>query len=153
MAACSCWSSVTRRSRWVIEAIRTYDDADRIEDIMRLPGMTNTGRGLLYETLRMCSSDGALTSEELDRVLRAADGMDLSRDLVADLQQVVLRRRHCGSGIWADHRPRAAGALGPACGPGGRSRAEAMVSDGGRSGGQLFPAPATPERVDRLEHP
>ena len=74
---------------WVIEAIRTYDGVDQIEDIMKLPSMTNTGRGLLYDTLRMCSSDGVLTSEELDCVHRAADGMGLSRNVVADLHRVV----------------------------------------------------------------
>ncbi len=77
-------------AEWVIETIRTYEGADQIEDIIAMPSMTNTGRGLLYDTLRMCSSDGALTAEVLDCVLRAADGMGLSHDVVADLQQIVI---------------------------------------------------------------
>jgi signal transduction histidine kinase len=75
---------------WVLEAVRTYDAADLIEDIMDLPSMTATRRGVLYDAVRMCSSDGALTPAEIERVLRAADTMGLSRDVVADLRQVVL---------------------------------------------------------------
>ncbi len=77
-------------AEWVLEAIKAYDGHDQIEDIMKLPGMTNTGRGLLYDTLRMCSSDGPLTPAELECVLRAADAMGLSRDVVAHLHQVVI---------------------------------------------------------------
>jgi hypothetical protein len=75
---------------WVLEAIRSYDVAEEIDDIMKLPSMTNTGRGLLYDTLRMCSSDGALTPDELGCVRKAADGMGLPREIVTDLHQIVL---------------------------------------------------------------
>jgi signal transduction histidine kinase len=74
---------------WVIEAVRTYDAVEQVQDIMKLPSMTNTARGLLYDTLRMCSSDGALTSDEVDCVLRAADEMGVSRDVVGELHRIV----------------------------------------------------------------
>jgi hypothetical protein len=75
---------------WVLETIRTYDGADSIEDLMSLPSMTNTGRALLYDSLRMCSSDGTLTTSELDRLVRAADAMGLPRQVVVDLRQIVV---------------------------------------------------------------
>ena len=59
----------------VIAMIKTYDDADTLEGLMELPGMSMICRGTVYETLRACSSDGPLTPEELDRVQRGADAM------------------------------------------------------------------------------
>ncbi|MCA1693477.1 MAG: histidine kinase, partial [Actinobacteria bacterium] len=73
-----------------IELIKTYDDADTIEGLMQLPGMSMIGRGILYETLRACSSDGPLTPEELDRVQRGADAMGIPRETVAELHEIVI---------------------------------------------------------------
>ena len=77
-------------AEWVLEALRSYEAVDRVEDIMKVPSMANTGRGMLYDTLRMCSSDGPLTPDELGCVLRAADAMGLPRGVVGELQQIVL---------------------------------------------------------------
>lgn len=84
----------------VIEAARVYDDTDRLEDIMSLPKIARARLGIVYDALRACASDGADAPGQLDPVLRAADAMGISRDLVADLHQIVLeeqalrRRRH-----------------------------------------------------------
>ncbi|MDT4912325.1 MAG: hypothetical protein QOC66_1453 [Pseudonocardiales bacterium] len=53
---------------WVLEAITTYDGGDLLNDIMELPSMTLTRRGVLYDALRMCSCDGALTPHEIDHL-------------------------------------------------------------------------------------
>lgn len=84
------YATAAGEADWVCETIRTYDGADTIEDIMRLPGMTKAGRGLLYDAMRMCSSDGPLTPRELDALFRAADAMCVPRQEVVDLQQIVL---------------------------------------------------------------
>ena len=77
----------------VIEAVRTYDDSDRIEDIMRLPKMAFTRRGIVYDVLRICYVAGTPDPDQLDRVFRAADAIGISRDEVAELQQVVAEER------------------------------------------------------------
>lgn len=77
-------------AEWVLEAIRTYDGTESIRELMSVPGMTHTGRGVLYDALRMCSSDGMLTAGEIGHLLRAADAMGLPRDVVFDLRQIVL---------------------------------------------------------------
>jgi signal transduction histidine kinase len=74
----------------VIELIETYDDSDTIEALMRLPGSTAACRGFLYESLRVCASDGPLTSEELDRVQRGAGEMGIPQAIVAELHQIVI---------------------------------------------------------------
>ncbi|MDP1803757.1 MAG: hypothetical protein Q8K72_01185, partial [Acidimicrobiales bacterium] len=77
----------------VIEAVRTYDDSDRIEDIMRLPKMAFTRSGIVYDALRICYVAGTPDPDQLDRVFRAADAIGISRDEVAELQQVVAEER------------------------------------------------------------
>lgn len=61
-------SQITRQQRdWVIgyltvagdspevlEAVRIYDDSHLIEDIMSVPKMAFTRRGVLYDALRIC---------------------------------------------------------------------------------------------------
>ena len=74
----------------VIELIQTYDDADTLEDLMQLPGMSMIGRGILYETLRTCASDGPLTAEELDRVHQGATAMGIAHATFAELHQIVM---------------------------------------------------------------
>lgn len=85
-------------SEVVLEAVRTYDDSDRIEDIAALPAMRVTVRAMIFDALRMCGSDGPLTEEELARILDAAGRIGVSRDVVAQLRAVIadanaLRRR------------------------------------------------------------
>jgi signal transduction histidine kinase len=73
----------------VIELIQSYDDAESLEDLMQLPWMSLICRGSLYETLRVCMSDGPLTSEELDRVRQGASTMGISQETFAELHQIV----------------------------------------------------------------
>jgi signal transduction histidine kinase len=75
---------------WVLEAIRTYDDADTLAELMQLPGMPSIARSQLYEALRMCASDGPLTSDEVERVHCAADAMGIARSLVDELHEIVV---------------------------------------------------------------
>jgi signal transduction histidine kinase len=77
----------------VVEAVRTYDDSDVIEDIMRLPKMAFSRRGILYDALRVCYVAGAPDPAQLDRVFRAADTIGIPRDEVRELQQVVAEER------------------------------------------------------------
>jgi hypothetical protein len=77
----------------VIEAVKTYDDADLIEDIMRLPKMVFTRRGLVYDALRVCYVSGTPDAAQVDRVLGAADAIGISRDEVVELQQIVAEER------------------------------------------------------------
>ncbi len=77
----------------VIESVRTYDDSDLIEDIMSLPKMAFTRRGILYDALRICYVAGTPDPAQLDRVLRSADAIRISRDEVGELQQIVVEER------------------------------------------------------------
>jgi signal transduction histidine kinase len=77
-------------SERVIEMIKTYDDADTLEGLMELPGMSMICRGTVYETLRACSSDGPLTPEELDRVQRGAEAMGVPYGTFAELRDIVI---------------------------------------------------------------
>jgi len=74
---------------WVLEAIRTYDMEDRIEDIVALPGMRMTGRALLYDTLRMSQVEGEVSPERLAVIRDAATRIDLPAGLVDDLHDIV----------------------------------------------------------------
>ena len=85
----------------VLDAARAYDDADRFEDILALPRIAIAQRVLLYDALRTCAFDSDhLAPDAFDPVLRAADSIGISRDLVADLHAIVLeevrlrKRRH-----------------------------------------------------------
>jgi signal transduction histidine kinase len=85
----------------VIAAARVYDDRDAIGDIMNRPRMAMIRAGVVYDALRACAADGtAPTPDALDPVLRAADAIGIPRELVADLQEIVMaehalrRRRH-----------------------------------------------------------
>ena len=77
----------------VIDAVRNYDDTDRIEDIMRLPKMAFTRRGILYDALRVCYVAGAPDPAQVDRVFQSADAIGISRDEVLELQKVVAEER------------------------------------------------------------
>jgi signal transduction histidine kinase len=77
----------------VIEAVRTYDDSDLIDDIMSLPKMAFTRRGVLYDGLRLCYVAGTPDPGQLERVFRSADAIGIPREEVAELQQIVAEDR------------------------------------------------------------
>ncbi len=74
---------------WVIDAFRTYDDSDSLEDILRTPGMAATTRGQVYDAIRMCASDGPLTPAELDQLGRGARSLGVPPEVVAELHEIV----------------------------------------------------------------
>ncbi|MFC7501828.1 ATP-binding protein [Nocardioides sp. CPCC 206347] len=78
---------------WVLDDLRAYDVDEDLETVMALPGMAAGGRGVLYCTLRMCTADGDLTADELDRITRAADALRLPRQLLTDLRHLVDQER------------------------------------------------------------
>jgi signal transduction histidine kinase len=76
-------------AEWVIEAVRTYDDSDSLEDIMQVPGMAATARAPLYVAMRACASDGPLTPAELDRLRRGGAAMGVAPEVIRDLEEIV----------------------------------------------------------------
>lgn len=90
--------TAARDADWVIEAVKTYDDSDTLGDLMQLPGLPETVRGMLYDAIRMCSSDGPLTPVELGHLERSAAELGLAREELDELRAIVeadagLRRR------------------------------------------------------------
>ncbi len=90
--------TAARDADWVIEAVATYDDSDTLEALMQLPGIPETVRGMLYDAIRLCSSDGPLTPDELGHLERAAVELGVTRDDLDELRAIVeadaaLRRR------------------------------------------------------------
>jgi signal transduction histidine kinase len=82
----------------VLEAVRGYDDSDRIEDIVGLPSMRVTLRSVTHVAIRMLSADGPLTAQEEERVHEGARRMGVTREIVDRVKQIVvdeaaLRRR------------------------------------------------------------
>lgn len=77
-------------SERVLDALAGYDDADRLEDVLSLPGMENVGRGFLYDAVRICAADGEPTPAEIARVHHAADVMGVPRSVVDELHEIVL---------------------------------------------------------------
>lgn len=74
----------------VIEEIKTYDGTDVLEDLIAAsPGMKLYSRGMVYDALRACASDGELSSGERARVVDAADRMGLPPETVDELEQIV----------------------------------------------------------------
>jgi len=85
----------------VVGAIADYDGGDDIDGLLsQSPVLGLTGRVLLYDALRACASDGELSAGELDRIGSAADSLGISREVVAQLEQIVneetslRKRRH-----------------------------------------------------------
>lgn len=74
----------------VLDAVRGYDDSDRIEDIVGLPSMRVTVRAVVHDALRIRASDGPLTPEEIERVHVGARRMRVSADVVEDVRRIVL---------------------------------------------------------------
>lgn len=90
--------TAARDADWVIEAVTAYDDSDSLQGLMQLPGIPETVRGMLYDAIRMCSSDGPLTPEELGHLERSAAELGVTRDELDELRAIVeadagLRRR------------------------------------------------------------
>ncbi len=90
--------TAARDADWVIEALATYDDSDTLADLMHVPGLPEIARGQLYDAIRMCSSDGPLTSDEFDRLERSAAELGIAREEFDELRAIVaadagLRRR------------------------------------------------------------
>jgi signal transduction histidine kinase len=92
------YHTAARGADWVIEAIAAYDDSDTLDDLKNVPGFPQVARGQVYYALRMCSSDGPLTADELGRVERSAAALGIAREEVDELRAIVaaeteLRRR------------------------------------------------------------
>ncbi|MDQ6525253.1 histidine kinase [Nocardioides sp. LHD-245] len=90
--------TAARDADWVIEAVTAYDDSDTLEDLMQLPGIPETVRGMLYDGIRMCASDGPLTPDELSHLERSAATLGIAREELDELCAIVaadaqLRRR------------------------------------------------------------
>jgi hypothetical protein len=88
-------------SESVLEAARSYDDGDDVVELLRRPPNLAAQRVLLYDSLRACAFDSdVLMPDAFDPVLRAADAVGISRDVVADLHELVIeehrlrQRRH-----------------------------------------------------------
>ncbi|HZP14793.1 MAG TPA: ATP-binding protein [Nocardioides sp.] len=74
----------------VLEAVRSYDDSDRIEDIVGLPSMRVAVRAAVHDALRICASDGPLTADEVERVHEGARRMGVPPDVVEGVRRIVL---------------------------------------------------------------
>jgi signal transduction histidine kinase len=74
---------------WVIEASASYDDDETIDDLLQIPGVPMIVRGNLYDALRICTSDGPLTPEELDRIRHFAESAGVSPEVVMELHEIV----------------------------------------------------------------
>jgi uncharacterized membrane protein YebE (DUF533 family) len=74
----------------VVDAIRTYEGGDPIEDLLSAsPNMPAYRRFLVYDALRACASDGDLAAQERQRVVAMAELMGVPADVVDDLEQIV----------------------------------------------------------------
>lgn len=80
---------------WVLDALRSHDhDHDEtVAEILALPGMQHSGRGLLYDTIRMCTSDGELTPDELARLRRSCVELGLADVLMEELLRLIAEER------------------------------------------------------------
>lgn len=92
------YHTAARGADWVIEAIAAYDDSDTFDDLLVLPEFPQVARGEVYCAIRMCSSDGPLTPDELGRLERSVDALGIAREELAELLAIVaaedgLRRR------------------------------------------------------------
>jgi hypothetical protein len=93
--------TTTGVSSSVVEMAKTYDGEDTIEDVLKVsPAMPSYRHAMLYDALRCCASDGELHPEERARIGRMADVIGVSRELLAELEQLVQdddklrKRRH-----------------------------------------------------------
>jgi signal transduction histidine kinase len=90
--------TAARDADWVIEAVKTYDDSDTLEALVQLPGIPETVRGMLYDSIRMCSCDGPLTPEEIGHLERSAAALGVPGEQLDEMLAIVeadarLRRR------------------------------------------------------------
>ena len=88
-------------SEEVVETVRTYDGSDSLEDLFAAASsMALYGRGMIYDALRACSSDGELSAGERERIVDAAERVGLPTSLVDELEEIVRqeeglrKRRH-----------------------------------------------------------
>lgn len=83
----------------VVEAMKTYDGSDSIEDLMAAtPMMPVFGRSMIYDALRACASDGEISPGERARIDTVASRIGLAAEVVDELEAIVheeegLRRR------------------------------------------------------------
>ncbi|HET6154555.1 MAG TPA: histidine kinase [Marmoricola sp.] len=83
---------------WVLESMRAHDVNESVADILALPGMEHTVRGLIYDAIRMCASDGDLTQDELARITRSTEELGIPAATLTELlaitrEERALRRR------------------------------------------------------------
>jgi uncharacterized tellurite resistance protein B-like protein len=95
------YMTTTGVSPSVVEMVKTYDGEDSLAELMKAsPGMQTFRRGMLYDALRICASDGELHPAELDRIRHMADLVGISRETLAELEQILVeeeklrKRRH-----------------------------------------------------------
>jgi signal transduction histidine kinase len=73
----------------ILEAIRTYDDSDALEDLMTRPSMSTIAHAFLWEALRIRAADGPLTEVEVQYVRAAAARLGYPDDLVTAFRELV----------------------------------------------------------------
>lgn len=101
------YSVTSGHSQEIVDAIRTYEGGDSLEDLLNAsPNMPAYRRFLVYDALRACASDGDLAAEERERVAGMAALMGLQGDVVDELEQIVQQgdalRRRLFSAVMAD---------------------------------------------------
>lgn len=74
---------------WVLEAIDGYEGDDSLAAIVALPGMAPARRGVLYDAVRMCWSDGPVTDDELTRLRAGAQEMSVPASVLDRLVDAV----------------------------------------------------------------
>lgn len=85
-------------AEWVLDLIATHDTDDVLEEVIELPHMTATRRGVLHDALRAASSDGPLTDIEVEHLRDATRRMGIPEAVFDELRGIVeqeeaLRRR------------------------------------------------------------
>ncbi|GAA3523057.1 hypothetical protein GCM10022234_19050 [Aeromicrobium panaciterrae] len=83
------YHTAARGADWVIAAIAAYDDSDTLDDMKVIPGFSQVARGEVYYAIRLCSSDGPLTPDELSRLERSVDELGIAREEFEELLAIV----------------------------------------------------------------
>jgi signal transduction histidine kinase len=84
------YMAAAHNAPWVMEAIASYDDSDTIDELLQIRGVPMIARGVLYDTLRMCASDGPITPDELDHIRRGAIFAGVPPETVTELHEIVV---------------------------------------------------------------
>jgi len=83
----------------VTDAVKTYDGSDTLDDLFgSTSSMALYSRGMIYDALRACASDGALSPGERDRIVAAADRVGLPATLVDELEEILQEEAALRSG-------------------------------------------------------